>query len=236
MPIPLPPNALVQLDIDGTDRDVLGMLKSFIKGVERANSSKEARQQVATSRATDHSSALLKLLTDKQLSSILSDIHRLHLVTYTLGSDSRTSASAIAKTDIIKFYETPFRAEGGRLLLRGDIKSAKVLMLGFDNPRSFAAIIQLPTTVAVIRADGFPNLEAVGSLIQLTAEATPETASNEPTVATPELPATSSTMPLVPPAAIRSARPLPPATPTNQSSSLRSEPLPLMPAPPNNRQ
>lgn len=197
LPIPALPNAPVQLELEGTEQDLLGMLKSFAQGLEKAN---------AQSAKLPTANVFVQLLADKQLSAVLKNIRYLHLVVYDLdalrdaeeaaspslggsmsGSMSGTMSSGTMTGDVtmsapgsatkpptslpkvpdaLSFYEKPFRAEGGKRLLMANFKSTKVLMLGFNQPQGFALIVSAPSRVVVARADGYPDMEAFGRMIQ----------------------------------------------------------------------
>ena len=50
------------------------------------------------------------------------------------------------------------------------------MTVGFDNPRGFAAVIQSGDTVYVVRADGYPDMTVVGSLLRTFGSAIPSLA------------------------------------------------------------
>ena len=150
------PNAPVQLELEGTERDILGMLKSFIKGLESANT-----QQSKSATAN----TLLQLLSDKQFSAALKNIHNLHVVVYNLDGLEGSDAIRSKVPDPIVFYDKPFRAEGGKRTLTADFKSTKVAMFGFNKVPGFALVVNSPSRVVVVRADGYPDMEVIGRMI-----------------------------------------------------------------------
>ena len=166
------------------------MLKSLARGLEAANAGAQ------TSSSGQPSDMLMAFLSEGQFSAALKDIHHLHLVVYDLNSlrDAQSQAEnenllanlgtsingdkstpeipapASKIPDAIAFYETKFVAEGGKRLLMGDFKNTKVLMSGFDAPTGFALVVNAPSRIIVARADGYPDMEIVGRMVNLGAE------------------------------------------------------------------
>ncbi|MBI3911814.1 MAG: hypothetical protein HY320_12900 [Armatimonadetes bacterium] len=109
-------------------------------------------------------------LEDVNLAEILNDIHHLHLVVL-------TPAEGSSAEQLLRFYEEPFTSQGGRRTLWVDVGSVRLLMMGFQEPRGLAAVLlggpavgPLGGNVVVVaRADGYPDLEQVGSLITMLA-------------------------------------------------------------------
>ncbi len=87
LPIPLPPGVAVQMELDGKDADLIGMVKSLLAGA--ATPKTGAREDAAAGGAGN---PLVTLLGDGQLTALL-------------------------PTDFLAFYEKPFVAEGGHRLL-----------------------------------------------------------------------------------------------------------------------
>lgn len=190
--IPVLPGARVQLELDANEKDLLGMVKSLVKGLEKSNAKAGKSDQI-----------LLRLLADKQFSSVLKDIHHLHVVVYdrkepesdlsatlnrlssggmTLDATTITGSmtegvriappvSVAPAPDVFAFYEKPFRAEGGRRVLKADMKSTQVEMFGFQP--GFALVINSPSRLIVARADAFPDMEALGRMIEFTTSVAP---------------------------------------------------------------
>ncbi len=160
LPIPLPPGAAVQMEMDGKDSDLLGMVKGLLAGAATPK-----KGSVADAVA---SNPFLALLGDGQLTALLRDIHHLHVVSFKPAAD----AAGAAPTDFLAFYEAPFEAEGGHRLLY-ITQGSQVVTVGFDQPRGFAAAIHSGDTVYVVRADGYPDMAVVGSLLRTFGAAVP---------------------------------------------------------------
>ena len=183
------PDVPVQIELNGTDNDVLGMLKSFARGLEAANANANANAAPAGGQTSD---LLLALLSEQQISAALKNIHHLHLVVYDLdalreaqsqvdnenllaGLGNAMMTPAIPKTktpapskipDAIAFYEPRWAGAGGKRLLMADFKNTKVLLQGFTAPQGFALVVSAPSRVIVARADGYPDLEIIGRMLR----------------------------------------------------------------------
>ena len=79
LPIPLPPNAAVQTELNTQDQDILGMAKSFLNGMA---DKKTGDAKAAASADAGPMAAVMSLLTDGQLTTLLKDIHHLHVVAF----------------------------------------------------------------------------------------------------------------------------------------------------------
>lgn len=177
LPIPLPPGAAVQMEMAGRDGDLLGMVKGLLAGAATPKTGGAADPAAGPDAAG--ANPFLGFLGDGQLTALLKDIHRLHVVSF------KPAASA-APTDFLAFYEKPFEAEGGRRLLYLS-GGTPVVTVGFDQPRGFAAVVQSSGTVTVVRADGYPDMTVVGNLLRTFGAAIP----------TPNMPA-AAPAPVVP--------------------------------------
>ncbi len=158
LPIPLPPGAAVQMELDSRDGDLLGMVKGLLAGAATTPGSTTG----SASPAAPDANPFVSLLSDGQLTALLKDIHHLHVLSFKSGNGAAAPAGQTA--DLLTFYEKPFEAEGGhRLLYLGE---QKVVTVGFDQPRGFAAVVQSSGTVFVVRADGYPDMTVIGSLLR----------------------------------------------------------------------
>jgi hypothetical protein len=165
LPIAVPPGAAVQMELDGKDQDLLGMVKSLLTG---AATPKTAAGTAAPDAAG--ANPFLNFLGDGQLTTLLRDIHHLHILSFKPADAASVPAGQPA--DFLAFYEKPFEAEGGhRLLYLGG--STPVVTVGFDQPRGFAAVVQSSGTVFVIRADGYPDMTIIGNLLRTFGSAIP---------------------------------------------------------------
>lgn len=161
LPIPLPPGVAVQMEMDGQDADLLGMVKSLLAGAATRKTGAGANAA-----AGPDANPFLSFLGDGQLTALLKDIHHLHVLSF------KPIASA-APTDFLAFYEQPFEAQGGhRLLYVSGV--TPVVTVGFDQPRGFAAVVQSSGTVFVMRADGYPDMTVIGSLLRTFGSAIPK--------------------------------------------------------------
>ena len=52
-------------------------------------------------------------------------------------------------------------------------QGSQVVTVGFDQPRGFAAVVASADTVYVVRADGYPDMAVVGSLLRTFGAAVP---------------------------------------------------------------
>ncbi len=157
LPIPLPPGAAVQMELDSRDGDLLGMVKGLLAGAATTPGSTTG----SASPATPDANPFVSLLSDGQLTALLKDIHHLHVLSF---KPAPTPAGAAAPADFLAFYETPFEAQGGHRMLY--LSEQKVVTVGFDQPRGFAAVVQSSGTVFVVRADGYPDMTVIGSLLR----------------------------------------------------------------------
>jgi len=169
LPIPLPPGAAVQMEMDGKDQDLLGMVKSLLTGAVTPKAGTKV-DPAAQSEAERDANPFLNFLGDGQLTTLLRDIHHLHILSFKPADGASVPAGQPA--DFLAFYEKPFEAEGGhRLLYLGG--STPVVTVGFDQPRGFAAVVQSSGTVFVIRADGYPDMTIIGNLLRTFGSAIP---------------------------------------------------------------
>jgi len=164
MPLPfaIPDGAKVQTELDGSDSDILGMLKQLIEGFTEtptktpADPAKPVADGIKPAAAADSSNDdpdWMKYLTDGRLSAFLKDVHRMHFVSYTLAKPD----------DVVANYEKSYAASGGhRIFFQAG--SSPMLIEGFPGGQGFAAILQDTNNVFVMRADGYPNLKIVGSV------------------------------------------------------------------------
>ena len=170
LPIPLPPGAAVQMELDGRDADLLGMVKGLLAGTATPKTRAGAQGTVGGSPA-------LSFLGNGQLTLLLKDIHHLHVVSFKPADPPAVtfpaSATAPPPTDFLAFYEKPFEAEGGHRLLYLNSGSSPVVTVGFDQPRGFAAVFQSSGMVYVVRADGYPDMTVLGGLLRTFGAAAP---------------------------------------------------------------
>jgi hypothetical protein len=182
--ISLPPNARLRFDIDARDEDVLGVVKSLLRGF-KGQSLKELLASfnmsnvAATGKSTTPSTALvdiekaaaIQLLSDADLGTMLRDVNHVRLVVfetpskgygYSVAERKQRTQAAIST---ISHYEAAYiTREGGRRIARGDFDDVQMLTVGFSQG-GFGMVFQAPGMGMVLRADGYPDFEGVGPLV-----------------------------------------------------------------------
>lgn len=209
LPIPIPPNAVVQAELDARDDDLLGMVKSLLAGIVSQKTTPAAAEEatrILPAAPSGPEPAFMRLLSEGQISALLKDIHHLHIVTFSL-TPPQADGTASPSLDLLRFYEETFLAEGGRRIAWSDVAPARFLMVGFDKPKGFAAVLHAPGRGVVVRADGYPNMEVLGGLMKVFVSQGGMRRAGRPMLNPPTAPSRPT-----PPAA-RKARPTTPARP-----------------------
>lgn len=182
--IPLPEKAQVSVEVDAHQDDLIGVVKSMLKGLNipalmkmmqglGANTGISFPEVApngaplpppaaggappATPGAAFSQQATIQ--TAPNFADVLKDIHQLHMVVY--------KAEGWTPDQAIKFYEQPFAEEGGRRVLWINQGENRMLMVGFSKPHGFAIVLPAGEEITVIRADGYPDLEGVGSFVTM---------------------------------------------------------------------
>lgn len=183
--VALPPQARLRLDVDARDEDILGVVKSLMRGfkgqklkglLSPPNSSSaptSANNTSPSSASFDAAQAVaIQLLSDADLETVLRDVKHLRVVFFEVpysrrsyaGAKPSTSALRPAPQSVVSFYEQAYLTrEGGHRIARMDFDDVQMLTVGFPQ-RGFAMVFQAPGMGFVVRADGYPNLESVGPL------------------------------------------------------------------------
>ncbi len=188
--IPAPPSGRLRVEMDARSEDILGVLKSFLKGIGQTN---------ATARAVDPArpvkpNPIADALAGGDLADILKDVNHVHFVVYEMpgakppvltpptltkplgkkGGKALVPVPAVPAAppalpvptfDSNAFYETAFSAEGAHRLLFTDADEYKLVMVGFPNRKGYAYAVSGGGYVAVSRSDGYPNLEALTAFL-----------------------------------------------------------------------
>lgn len=189
--IPAPPGGRLRAEMDARSEDILGVMKSFLKGIGETN---------ATARAVDPARPLkpnpiADALAGGDLADILKDVNHVHFVVYEmpgakppmlmppksmmtkpLGKKGKALMAAppvvvvpaiptLPTFDSNAFYETAFDAEGAHRLLFTDADEYKLVMVGFPNRQGYAYAVSGGGYVIVSRSDGYPNLEALTAFL-----------------------------------------------------------------------
>jgi hypothetical protein len=224
--IPVLPGARLRVEINASDGDILGVLKSFLEGIDTrsltAIGAFPAMRLTSASLAPDEANNatelmpvspphLLAPLSQGDLKSLLQNIKHLHLVVYEQpmprmvsspaftmtpaaptgksaanpGAGGKPSGStqaaspqksvpsppqaAVPQVSPARFYESAFINEKGKRIVWADFDQIQLTMLGFSETGGFAAVLQGPGMVGVLRTDGYPDLHGVGPVMMLLA-------------------------------------------------------------------
>ena len=191
--IPVPPGGKLRVEMDARSEDILGVLKSFLKGIGETNS---------TARAVDPArpikpNPIADALAGGDLADILKDVNHVHFVVYEIPGAKPPMMPLMSPTVIIKplgkkggkalmtvpavpviapappvpvfdsnaFYETAFDAEGAHRLLFTDADEYKLVMVGFPDRKGYAYAVSGGGYVIVSRSDGYPNMEALTAFL-----------------------------------------------------------------------
>lgn len=191
LPIPIPGNAKVRMEIDARDDDLLGVVKSFLRGVDfRAmmglmqllpggmpGMPGMGRMGPPVPAPGGHSDPHrlgagaggfggggpgplpppFAQLADVDLASMFKDIHHLHIVALEPSEGAKAA-------EMLAFYEKPWVSEGGRRAFFMDMDEMRMLMVAF-NHGGFGAVMAMGEMVIVVRADGYPDMQAAGTLL-----------------------------------------------------------------------
>ncbi len=183
--IPPPPGGKLRVEMDARSEDLLGMMKSFLKGIG------ETGQPVypASGRAVSPPNPVAEAIANGDLAAMLKDVNHVHIAVYEVPGTARTlpvmlitpvqpglkkslvaapatpAAPAIPAFDSNSFYESAFAAEGAHRLLYTDADEFKLVMVGFPNRQGFAFAASGGGYVFVERSDGYPDLEVLTAFI-----------------------------------------------------------------------
>ena len=184
--IPAPPGAKLRFEMDARSEDLLGLVKSFLKGIGEANTANRLKASAALPAApAPPVNPIEEALENGNLADILKDVNHLHFAVWELpppppaptpnGPAKPKTAAPDAPTltpalDTSAFYEGAFQSEGAHRILYTDADEYKLVMVGFPDHHGFAfAASDLPASgggyVAAARADGYPNMEALSAFI-----------------------------------------------------------------------
>ncbi len=179
LPIPMPAGATVQVEMDVHDDDLLGVYKSFLRGIGQAAQTMPLYPEAARSSAISNAQ-MSAIINSTDLSDMLKGTTHVHLLVMqvpgaspfaaalpvkTLKHKAVTAPFAAALPDQTAFYETAFGAEGGHRILYTNIDPLHMTMVSFGHTRGYAVMVQVPGTVAVMRADGYPDLSKLSALV-----------------------------------------------------------------------
>lgn len=186
--IPPPPGGKLRVEMDARSEDLLGMMKSFLKGIGETG-----QPVVPTSgRAASPPNPVAEAIANGNLAAMLKDVNHVHMVVYEIPGAAGPSpvmlitpvqpglkkslvaapaapvtpaTPAVPSFDSNSFYEGAFAAEGAHRLLYTDADEYKLVMVGFPNRRGFAFAASGGGYVFVERSDGYPDLEVLTAFI-----------------------------------------------------------------------
>lgn len=158
LPIPLPPGATVQFEVDARQEDLLGMAKSLVNGLQKSMEGQPKPGAALTASPASGEAAFFQQLLSQDFSKVLKDVNHVHIVGF--------AAKAGEPLDVDAFYESPWIQAGGRRLawVNGG-PGQRLLIVGFNAPRGFAAVLQSSEKTFAVRADGYPDLEALAPIL-----------------------------------------------------------------------
>ncbi len=180
--IPMPAGATVQVEMNLSDDDLLGVFKSLLRGVsEGANAVPTATKTSSPPGSTSDTGAqVAQIISNADLSDIFRDVTHIRFLLLQTGPTTptvtMTTPHAVGKHIISRavppvflpdqtgFYETAFASEGGHRLIYSNFDPIHVLMTSFGHARGFALMTQYPGGIVVMRADGYPDLSKLSSL------------------------------------------------------------------------
>lgn len=186
--IPVPPGGRLRAEMDARSEDILGVLKSFLKGIGETNDTVRAVNPARPAKPNPIADALA----GGDLADILKDVNHVHFVVYEmpgakppmlmppkpmmtkpLGKKGKALMAAppavvvpaVPAFDSNAFYETAFDAEGAHRLLFTDADEYKLIMVGFPDRKGYAYAVSGGGYVIVSRSDGYPNMEALTAFL-----------------------------------------------------------------------
>jgi len=187
--IPAPPGGRLRVEMDARSEDILGVMKSFLKGIGESGT-----RPLAPGQPAPPPNPVADLLASGNLADILKDVNHVHFAVYELAPPPAFTAPTFARPkpatkvmplmtlppatvtltpafDSNAFYETAFGVEGAHRIMFADADQYKLLMVGFPDRKGYAYAVSGAGFVAVSRADGYPNLEALSAFISRTTAA-----------------------------------------------------------------
>lgn len=173
--LPSPPGAKLRFEMDARSEDLLGLVKSFLKGLGETKKPGSATANTAMSPGPAAAiNPIEEALEDGNLADILKDVNHFHFTVWEVPPGAKPgvkpAASALSALDTNSFYEAAFQPEGAHRILYTDADEYKLVMVGFPEHHgfSFAASDITPAAggyVASARADGYPNMEALTAFV-----------------------------------------------------------------------
>lgn len=180
--IPMPAGATVQVEMNLSDDDLLGVFKSFLRGISEGAYAIPAAVKTSSppNSPNDTGAQVAQIISNADLSDIMKGVSHIRfvllqtggtpplpfkIVPHPMGKHAVTHvAPPVFLPDQTGFYETAFAGEGGHRLLYSNFAPVHVLMTSFGHARGFALMTQYPGGIVVMRADGYPDLSKLSSL------------------------------------------------------------------------
>ena len=183
--IPPPPGGKLRVEMDARSEDLLGMMKSFLKGIGETG----PPATVTPGRALSPPNPVAEAIANGDLAAMLKDVNHVHIAVYEIPGAAGPSpvmlvtpvqpglkkslvaaptvpaTPAVPAFDSNSFYESAFAAEGAHRLLYTDADEFKLVMVGFPDRRGFAFAASGGGYVFVERSDGYPDLEVLTAFI-----------------------------------------------------------------------
>lgn len=187
--IPPPPDGKLRVEMDARSEDLLGMVKSFLKGIGETSTP----TGVATGTTAAAPNPVAQAISSSDLAAMLKDVNHVHVVVYeipgppmalalpalplkpgllkpglkkvVITAPVTAPAPVVPAFDSNSFYESAFAAEGAHRILYTDADAYKLVMVGFPNRQGFAFAASGGGYVVVERSDGYPDLEALSAFI-----------------------------------------------------------------------
>lgn len=173
--LPSPPGTKLRFEMDARSEDLLGLVKSFLKGLGETH--KPGSTMTNTFPAAGPAAPVNPIeeaLENGNLADILKDVNHFHFTVWEVPPGTKTgvkpAASAVTALDTNSFYEAAFQPEGAHRVLFTDADEYKLVMVGFPNHQGFAFAASDLTPAAggyivAARSDGYPNMEALTAFV-----------------------------------------------------------------------
>ena len=178
--IPSPPGATLQMEMDLSDDDLLGVFKSLLKGVgDAANNVPSVPLTAPSSEKGVTDAQIASVLSNADLSDVFKGVTHLHFEmlqfpaptpppTPMAPGHAKTKPDAMPQMpdtpDQTSFYKTAFATEGGHRIIYANYAPIHLVMTSFGHARGFALMVQSPGSIAVFRSDGYPDLSKLSAL------------------------------------------------------------------------
>lgn len=194
LPIPAPPGGKLRVEMDARSEDLLGLVKSFLKGIGETGPPPALRP----GQTAPVPNPIAQAISGGDLAALLKNVNHVHFVVYEIPGAAASAvpvsvevfplssapgkpakkpeqktilvpptpdAPATPAFDSNSFYEAAFASEGAHRILYTDADAYKLVMVGFPNQRGFAFAASGGGYIVVERSDGYPDLEVLTAFI-----------------------------------------------------------------------